>query len=1668
MAQYDVTNGETSTGLDLKNGDTMYVSEGGTANNTTVGYQGNLTIQSGGVANNTTVGHQGNLTIQSGGVANNTTVGGLGYLTIESGGTAYNTTFAMGISPRISDKYINIQSGSTLYNTTVERLSGFTIPNGVTANSITVNSGSSLTVKSGGKLTGQMTFDDNATIDMQSGSILLFDLAAMAPGNNALVNKISLIDGDPTFTIVVSESQEFGTYKLAGDAADYEYYFYDVITVKDTDGKEVGTLSLNQAFQYGETSYKLEIANRNLVLTIGGPDTAAPTFSGIVADVVSSDSAIQGVRLSAEFEDDIAIKDVFYRIGEEGEWSTLKKGVTVTEDTTVYFKAVDCVGKETEVISHTVENIPKKEKKLSYVYLDFDGQSTSYDNRALNLSFAVTVQNSLFSDEQKQVILAGLTKRYKADGVVFMLERPVDESIEYSTLYFGKTDAFDDYGEFFGVAETHDGNNMSASDEAFILLDNSYSTDQVISVAAQNLDHLLGNSCLSSTANTLADYAVKTVMLSTEWNQLSPYNDFCPIDPSTNNRCVTGCTNTAAAQLINYWLEKGMLDFSLSLNQSDSYAKNKITIDESSSNASQFGYKAFSEVNEILATYDPDNQDFISALCFAVGVVQKAKYSFEGTSTPWTSSLFTRSGFDKEIKNYYSTQRDNYLFLDDYQGLTDRGVAVLTNELINGRPVGASLQYSEGRSKGKANHAVVIDGYNSATNEFHLNYGWGRRADYNRWFSLNELNEYGIYQLVFGITPNVSPDMTVSGLSSEADCFNIGDVITLNFTISNQGTEKSAETVAYVYCDETILGSAVLDPISTGFSRSYTYTVNSSDLSPGTHDISIKVNSGKGDSEMSSLSQTIRVYKGGISDADNTWKQARDAGDWTRTTPEYDPDGIVGETLLAELEYVGFYDRTDYREITLEHNGLYTFALSGVENDLEIRLFSLTAEGVLKEEKMCVCSAENGGGALANVPLLLGTYYVSVSAVNGETHGDSSYTLSVAGKGFLHVGNHDDWTDLKTKGVEGEVESVGAITVDSTSLVQGEWVGLGDEFDYRLFTIQSPAMLSFTVTASDAVEFAVYELQEKKDKNGNVSYGIKLLQSKKVKSGDSVNTDGLLLPAGKDHDKYCFYVRSTNAAKGGDADYSVFLNQPGCVFFTDGDNSDDWEDLKSNGKEGAVGNTGTLNNETKAVCSGWIGFGDPVDYMMFTLDSAAKLGFCLDSTDAAKFTVWRINEKTDRNGIKTYSLKSLQTTKLKSNGDSFFADTSKKELFLEAGVYCFSMESTTAKKGGNAYYNVSLLGCEFYSDGNNTDDWNDVKTMGWGGAVADLGIVDGTRLAPDNTVIAGEWIGFGDKVDYKKFTLANAAELDFAFNTAGGFVKFTICKLKETVKIDGTKTYSQVKVKTVTATSKNPVATINSLRLNADDYYFKVESTNVKKGTGYSVQVTKSDFYVDGDDGWNNVLLNGKKLNENENHFCANGLGTGKIYFDRADNDKTSDEHASFTYNEKPYDNFVGFGDEIDFAKITLTKGTSADVTFSLTATGDATLEVFKVTKNGEKYTKKSLQTVKIKIGNAEEITMQAKKPLTLEYMENISYYISVKATNTKKISVDPRVYYNVSYTIDLGEASVLAMPETDSPGISDALSLGGYDAGALADASASSLAGLDDKSAWQSLAYLV
>jgi len=44
---------------------------------------------------------------------------------------------------------------------------------------------------------------------------------------------------------------------------------------------------------------------------------------------------------------------------------------------------------------------------------------------------------------------------------------------------------------------------------------------------------------------SLKSYTVGTYLLGTNWNQTSPYNNSCPLDPNTGYRCLVGCTAVA-------------------------------------------------------------------------------------------------------------------------------------------------------------------------------------------------------------------------------------------------------------------------------------------------------------------------------------------------------------------------------------------------------------------------------------------------------------------------------------------------------------------------------------------------------------------------------------------------------------------------------------------------------------------------------------------------------------------------------------------------------------------------------------------------------------------------------------------------------------------------------------------------------------------------------------------------------------------------------------------------------------------------------------------------------------------------------------------------------------------------------------------------------------------
>ena len=123
------------------------------------------------------------------------------------------------------------------------------------------------------------------------------------------------------------------------------------------------------------------------------------------------------------------------------------------------------------------------------VYLDFDGELTRYDGEILTID-NVEVQHALLSDERIQNILSILNEKYASQNVKFVTERPVTG--DFSTIYIGKTSAFDAYGTFAGLAETIDHNNANKSDNAFVNLDSSATDAEIVTTISHETDHLLG------------------------------------------------------------------------------------------------------------------------------------------------------------------------------------------------------------------------------------------------------------------------------------------------------------------------------------------------------------------------------------------------------------------------------------------------------------------------------------------------------------------------------------------------------------------------------------------------------------------------------------------------------------------------------------------------------------------------------------------------------------------------------------------------------------------------------------------------------------------------------------------------------------------------------------------------------------------------------------------------------------------------------------------------------------------------------------------------------------------------------------------------------------------------------------------------------------------------
>lgn len=224
-------------------------------------------------------------------------------------------------------------------------------------------------------------------------------------------------------------------------------------------------------------------------------------------------------------------------------------------------------------------------------------------------------------------------------------------------------------------------------------------------------------------------------MITTTWDQKSPFNNDCP------NNCVTGCVATAMAQVLNYhkYPTKGT--------GSHSYTWNGTTL------SFDYGSTTFDWANMLdnySGTSNYSQKAAVAKLMYACGVGVDMSYNRNESGAtdvriPYALTKFFN--YDKATR-YLKRAFFNYYEWEE----------LIYNEMAANRPV----IYS-GQAKG-GGHSFICDGYENGF--FHINWGWSGLGD--GYFLLTDLDpgvsgvggSYGGYNYdqsaVVGIQPAVA------------------------------------------------------------------------------------------------------------------------------------------------------------------------------------------------------------------------------------------------------------------------------------------------------------------------------------------------------------------------------------------------------------------------------------------------------------------------------------------------------------------------------------------------------------------------------------------------------------------------------------------------------------------------------------------------------------------------------------------------------------------------------------------------------------------------------------------------------------------------------------------------------------------------------------------------
>ena len=154
----------------------------------------------------------------------------------------------------------------------------------------------------------------------------------------------------PKITLTADSETPLQSSTLTASTDDGSAILYSLDQETWTEYTEAITVTANKTYYFKATDAAGNESTEQI--TFGNIDTEKPAIDKIM---VSTDSPARSLLVTAEFSDNMELASKQYKIG-SGDWTDYTNGVTVTDNTTVYFKAIDTAGNEIEA-SYEVKNI---------------------------------------------------------------------------------------------------------------------------------------------------------------------------------------------------------------------------------------------------------------------------------------------------------------------------------------------------------------------------------------------------------------------------------------------------------------------------------------------------------------------------------------------------------------------------------------------------------------------------------------------------------------------------------------------------------------------------------------------------------------------------------------------------------------------------------------------------------------------------------------------------------------------------------------------------------------------------------------------------------------------------------------------------------------------------------------------------------------------------------------------------------------------------------------------------------------------------------------------------------------------------------------------------------------------------------------------------------------